>query len=172
MRNSRRTEIDTAARSVWLAIVFAIAAGVLLATALVIVFFTMLATFALARDGGQWEDNSVEVRQWFRSLMQPDHPNMSCCGEADAYDADNFEVDGDQYVAIITDGHGVIPNGTRITVPNHKMKWDYGNPTGHGIVFLSTPTTITDAPAAGYWYVLRDGNQARVLYCYVTGAAG
>jgi hypothetical protein len=35
----------------------------------------------------------------------------------------------DQYVAIIADGKGVIPNGTRIPVPNQKMKWDEGNPT-------------------------------------------
>jgi hypothetical protein len=40
------------------------------------------------------------------------------------------------YVAIITDGKGVIPNGTKIPVPNHKLKWDKGNPTGHGIIFM------------------------------------
>ena len=34
-------------------------------------------------------------------------------------------------------GKGVIANGTRISVPNAKVKWDRGNPTGHGIVFLS-----------------------------------
>jgi len=32
----------------------------------------------------------------------------------------------------------VIANGTRIPVPNRKMKWDKGNPTGHGIIFIST----------------------------------
>jgi hypothetical protein len=39
------------------------------------------------------------------------------------------------------------PNGTRIEVPNQKMKWDNGNPTGHGIILLGTN---------------------RELYCYVT----
>ncbi|HLH98044.1 MAG TPA: hypothetical protein VKW08_23300 [Xanthobacteraceae bacterium] len=91
-----------------------------------------------ARDNGQWANSPVQIRQWFKGLMQPDNPYLSCCGEADAYEADTFEVNGDHYVAVITDGKGVIPNGTRIDVPNSKMKWDSGNPTGHGILFLSS----------------------------------
>jgi hypothetical protein len=63
---------------------------------------------------------------------------MSCCGEADAFEADTFEVDGDHYVAVITDGKGVIADGTRILVPNTKMKWDRRNPTSHGIVFIGS----------------------------------
>lgn len=91
-----------------------------------------------ARDLGQWGDQPSFVRQWFQSLTQPDNPSMSCCGEADAFEADTFEVDGDRYVAIITDGKGVLPRGTRIEVPNQKMKLDKGNPTGHGIVFIGS----------------------------------
>jgi hypothetical protein len=93
---------------------------------------------AKARDDGQWADVPENVRQWFQSLKQPDHPRVSCCGEADAFEADNFEVEGDHYVAIITNGKGLIANGTRIAVPNGKMKWDKGNPTGHGIIFIGT----------------------------------
>jgi len=91
---------------------------------------------AAARDNGQWGESPAHIRQWFQSLMQPDNPYVSCCGEADAFEADSFEVEGDHYVAIITDGKGVIANGTRISVPNAKMKWDAGNPTGHGIIFI------------------------------------
>jgi hypothetical protein len=91
---------------------------------------------ALARDNGQWTNSPAAVRQWFQSLMQPDNPYLSCCGEADAFEADSFEVEGDHYIAVITDGKGVIPPGTRIPVPNAKMKWDAGNPTGHGIIFI------------------------------------
>jgi hypothetical protein len=93
---------------------------------------------ANARDNGQWGESPAPVRQWFQSLMQPDNPYLSCCGEADAFEADTFEIDGDHYVAIITDGKGVLQSGTRIAVPNQKMKWDRGNPTGHGIVFIGT----------------------------------
>jgi hypothetical protein len=90
----------------------------------------------LARDNGQWASSPPHIRLWFQGLMQPDNPRVSCCGEADAFEADNFEVEQGQYVAIITDGKGIIPNGTRVPVPNHKMKWDAGNPTGHGIIFI------------------------------------
>jgi hypothetical protein len=99
--------------------------------------FAMIAP-AAARDNGQWADQPAAIRRWFQSLMQPDNPVVSCCGEADAFEADTFEVEGDHYVAIITDGKGMLPAGTRIPVPNSKMKWDAGNPTGHGIVFIGT----------------------------------
>jgi hypothetical protein len=35
--------------------------------------------------------------------MQPDNPQISCCGETDAFEADTFEVEGDHYVAVIID---------------------------------------------------------------------
>jgi hypothetical protein len=98
-----------------------------------------LGSVAFARgtpNSEQWADSPPNVRLWFQSLTQPDDPSMSCCGEADAFEADTFEVEGDHYVAIITDGKGVIESGTRVPVPNPKMKWDAGNPTGHGIIFI------------------------------------
>jgi hypothetical protein len=98
----------------------------------------LLSPTASARDNGQWATQPAAVRQWFQTLMQPDNPVSSCCGEADAYEADSFEVDGDQYVAIITNGKGGIPEGSRIMVPNRKIKWDRGNPTGHGIIFIGS----------------------------------
>jgi hypothetical protein len=93
---------------------------------------------AVARDNGQWGDQPTYLRQWFQKLMQPDNPYVSCCGEADAFEADSYEVQDDQYVAIITNGKGIIPEGTRVPVPNKKMKWDEGNPTGHGIIFIGS----------------------------------
>ena len=114
---------------------------------IVVVLLLFASPSATARDNGQWADQPAYLRQWFQKLMQPDQPTMSCCGEADAFEADKFEALGDQYVAIITNGKGVIPEGTKILVPNNKMKWDEGNPTGHGIIFI--------------------GNGGHV-YCYVT----
>lgn len=99
-----------------------------------------------ARDDGQWSDQDAAIRKWFQALKQPDNPAISCCGQADAYYADSFEVEGDHYVAIITDdrpdaplGRPHIDVGTRVVVPNHKIKWDEGNPTGHGIIFIGQP---------------------------------
>lgn len=98
----------------------------------------LLITPAQARNSGQWADVPTNIREWFRTLMQPDNPQVSCCGEADAYEADSFTVEGGHTIAIITDGHGVIPDGTRVAIPDKKMKWDSGNPTTHGIVFIGS----------------------------------
>lgn len=112
----------------------------------------LVAAPALARDNGQFGGSPTNVREWFQSLMQPDNPAVSCCGEADAYEADTFEVEGDHYIAIITDGKGVIPSGTRVPVPNNKMKWDAKppNPTGHGIIFIGSSGQV-------YCYVTPSG---------------
>jgi hypothetical protein len=98
---------------------------------------------APARDLGQWEGVDPVHREWFNGLKRPDNPSLSCCGLADAYWADSYEVKDDQYIAIITDerddkplGRVHIENGKRFAVPNSKIKWDRGNPTGHGIVFI------------------------------------
>ena len=97
-----------------------------------------------ARDLGQWENADPAIRQWYQSLMQPDVPTASCCGEADAYWADEIHVrDGKTYVRITDDrpneplGRPHVENGTEIEIPNSKLKWDQSNPTGHGIVFMS-----------------------------------
>jgi hypothetical protein len=110
---------------------------------IIIGFMLLAASPVAARDFGQWDARPPEVRQWFRKLTQPDFPTLSCCGEADAYWADSFESDDGRYVAIITDERSDGPLerphreiGERIVVPNNKIKWDQGNPTGHGIIFI------------------------------------
>lgn len=96
-----------------------------------------------AMDHGQW-GNEPEIAAWFAALMQPDNPQVSCCGQADAYWADGVEVKGTKTYAIITDERDDaklqrhhVPVGTRIEVPDRKIKWDRGNPTGHVVIFLS-----------------------------------
>lgn len=98
-----------------------------------------------ARDLGQWEDADPAISEWFKTLMQPDQPNISCCGQADAYWADRIVIEGTSTYAIITDprpdeplGRPHVDIGTKILVPSNKLKWDRGNPTGHAIIFLST----------------------------------
>ena len=96
-----------------------------------------------ARDLGQWGATDPEVVTWYKNLRMPDAPGISCCGEADAYWADSFEVKDGKYVAIITDDRPDGPRhrphrdvGERVVVPNYKIKFDEGNPTGHGILFI------------------------------------
>lgn len=96
-----------------------------------------------ARDLGQW-DQSSDVTQWYQKLMQPDAPTASCCGEADAYWCDDYFSRGEKAFCKITDdrpdeerGRPHREIGTEFEIPNHKLKWDQSNPTGHGIIFLS-----------------------------------
>jgi hypothetical protein len=120
--------------------------------AVAILVLSGLVHSAIAREGGSWAASPQNVRDWFATLMQPDNPTVSCCGEADAYWSDTYQVEGDEYVAIITDDRGEIYDekvgratrevGTKIPVPNRKLKWDDGNPTGHGVVFLSTSGSV------------------------------
>ena len=99
--------------------------------------------FSAARDLGQWDNADPTVREWYRFLKQPDEPTASCCGEADAYWADEVHVrDGKTYAKITDDrpdeslGRRHRELGTEIEIPNNKLKWDSGNPTGHNILFL------------------------------------
>ena len=50
------------------------------------------AVSAQARDVGQCEASDPAIREWYRTLMQPDIPDASCCGAADAYYADEIHV--------------------------------------------------------------------------------
>lgn len=122
-----------------------VVAMVPVALAVIAAVFIFFATPALPRDLGQWQATDADVSKWFRELRQPDNEHMSCCGQSDAYYADSFEITGDQYIAIITDerddaplGRPHIPPGTRIVVPNAKLKYDAGNPTGHGVIFIGS----------------------------------
>lgn len=87
-------------------------------------------------------DRDTEHDGWYASLMQPDNPTASCCGVADAYWCDDISVEGGKTFCKITDdqeigGRPKLPLGTKIEIPDRKLKWDKGNPVGHAVVFLS-----------------------------------
>lgn len=110
----------------------------------VVLWLLVLIGTAQARDLGQWEAGVPATREWYRALMQPDNPTASCCGEADAYFCDDYYArDGRAYCRVTDDrpdaprGRPHVDAGTEIEIPDHKLKWDKANPTGHGVVFLS-----------------------------------
>lgn len=113
--------------------------------ALMVLVSVLLCLPAHARDAGQWDNTDTETRAWYQSLMQPDVPTASCCGEADAYWCDDLHVrDGGHTFCKITDDRDDAPRGrphlevgTEFEIPLNKMKWDRGNPTGHAVIFLS-----------------------------------
>lgn len=100
-------------------------------------------TTAFARDDGQWEHTDPVIVEWYKTLKQPDVPAASCCGEADAYYCQSFVKQEKTYCRITDDRDDEIRHrphvdiGTIIEIPDNKLKWDEGNPTGHEIVFLS-----------------------------------
>src|SRR5262245_61185456 len=131
-----------------------------------LILYALLSGFVLAgahaRDNGQWETTDPEIRAWFQELKQPDKPRVSCCGLGDAYYADETYTKDGRNIAVITDerddsvlGRPHVPVGTEVVIPDHKMKWDRGNPTGHSIIFLAVGT--------------QDGNRIYEVYCFVDG---
>ena len=105
--------------------------------------FILTVSFATARHFGQWAGQDAAIQQWFRNLTMPDFTAVSCCANGDGYWADSFEVREKHYVAIITDPRPDAPlhrehiaSGTAIVIPDYKIKWDQGNPSGHGWVFI------------------------------------
>lgn len=123
---------------------------------------------AWSRDLGQWEDSPPQVRAWFQSLLQPD-TLVSCCGEAESYWADEYHIEGDKLIAVITDDRDDkplrrqhVPIGTRFVIPPNKIvdaTKQNGNPTGHTIIFLGTI----------YWEQQTSNPAKRAVLCWIGG---
>jgi hypothetical protein len=114
---------------------------------LAVLAIALAPTLACARDLGQWQNSDPVIKEWYQSLMRPDAPNSSCCGESDAYWCDVIHVRGGQTFCTITDDRPDAPLkrphvevGTVIAIPDNKLTWKDGNPVGHAVVFLSTAT--------------------------------
>lgn len=110
------------------------AALVLLAVALFC--FLILIGPAHARPGSQWQNVPEQIREWFQSVMQPENPYQSCCGESEAYDVEmaGNGSDGSLIVKIIS-GPTEDEIGRTIDVPRAKLQTKYG-PTGRFILFM------------------------------------
>src|SRR5713226_2200063 len=71
-----------------------------------------------------------EQLEWYQSLMQPDAPNSSCCGEADAYWVEGVHCRCGTTYAVMTDDRPAemsslphVAAGTEVDVPISKRKW-------------------------------------------------
>jgi hypothetical protein len=86
-----------------------------------------------------WDTDDPDLASWFAASVV-----VQCCDQRDAYLADGVDGDGENIIAVITDGSAnekyskpAIPNGTRIVVPRDKIRLDPPVPGGHAIIFLS-----------------------------------
>ena len=116
-----------------------LALAIVCMAALIILLYSVKFTPSYGHD-----HSHPELDEWYQSLMQPDAPTSSCCGEADAYWCDDYYSRGDKAYCKITDDRDDAPRkrphvdvGTEIEIPQNKLKWDRSNPTGHGVAFLS-----------------------------------
>lgn len=96
-------------------------------------------------------DHETERSKFFEQLKRPDFYPESCCGKADAYEADIYQRNPDgSYEVTITDGSAIqypdgkhreyIATGTTVTVPKAKINPPIEtqfNPTGHAWLFMS-----------------------------------
>lgn len=162
--------------------------------------FAMLA-LATHSHSAAWSKDPV-IHQFFNSLRQPDNPSQSCCGEADAYFADAFEVDSNgDYIAIITDDRedlvpddnlnrqddddGISPSGphyrqhreigAHVHVPASKVGCTRPNITGHGLLFMpQMGKSLQDGSTGdGIDHSLYDGKGDPIIpYCYCPPTMG
>jgi hypothetical protein len=123
----------------------------LIGVSILLWLFLVLVGSVYARDLGQWEDHDAAVRVWFQKLMQPDDPEHSCCGEGDAYWADEVHYANGHMIAVITDTRddGPLrrmhedPGAEYVVLPSKITRRD-GNPTGHVLIFLGTKVLDTN----------------------------
>lgn len=126
----------------------------------------LLAPTVYARDGGGMGRPHVcdmapgprleKCQNWIGTLQRPDYRGASCCGEADAFIADDFVVDDRGLWAIISADYPDVSNasvdedgneiaavhghrrGDRILIPPEKINTrpEDAGASGHGVVFL------------------------------------
>ena len=104
--------------------------------------------------------------QFFSQLKRPDYYPNSCCGEADAYEADIYQRNPDgSYDVEITNGDVIhypdgaeriaLPNGSLVHVPSNKINPPVEtqfNPTGHAWLFVSTTRGMGGDASPGMVY--------------------
>ena len=120
---------------------------------LVAFWFLLVAMGQAPARPGQWAQATPERQAFFKQAMRPDYlpQRYPCCGEADAYEADDFTTDADgNLYAILTcndpdtceppELDRYLAPGTKILIKPEKLLPPHqpDNLTGHGIVFVAT----------------------------------
>jgi hypothetical protein len=106
-----------------------------------------------------WDTDDPDLASWFATQVV-----KHCCDRRDAYLADGIDGDGENIIAVITDGSAnerydkpAIPNGTRIVVPRDRIKLSPPVPGGHAVIFLSKDYSVPPENRNVYCYFPRYG---------------
>jgi hypothetical protein len=94
--------------------------------AIPIVWATIIASAAAARDSGQWPNATPAMKNWFNNQQSPG--GGFCCSIADGYPAEwrTGEI-----------GYEVFIDGVWVPVPADTILYGTSNPTGSAVVWYS-----------------------------------
>jgi hypothetical protein len=114
-----------------------------------IALVTAIAWFIAGKPALAHDPDDPAMDQFYEGLKQPD-TGTSCCGRADAYQADQVKQVGQAIIAIITDtrddvvrGRRHIEPGTEYVIPRNKIRVPpAANPTGHTIIFIDSGDNV------------------------------
>jgi hypothetical protein len=183
---NRRVRQETKSSLLWAFVIFCIAVAIA-------VILMLLSGRGWSMDNPAWRAQKIQAEyngdlQRLRvlkylgaagTLRYPNgYPNVlpgavyhqPCCGQADAYEADDVQVIGDSIFAILTcndpdncqaiAGKVVRPPGMKIKIPPEKIlvNQDPINDSGHGWVWISPTST--------------DGEGNPSVFCYTEPAGG
>ena len=80
-------------------------------------------------------EDDIPFAEWMLSLKQPDNPVASCCGPVDQYYALSYEGAANGFTVRFINKQNQIQ---QISVPEEKVIYGINNPTGKGVLFISS----------------------------------
>ena len=106
---------------------------------------TLLATAALARDNGQFQNANPEIKRWIEGLRNS--KGFGCCDFADGFGAEELEWDATSgtYSVVIEGKRHVVPPEAVLTEPNRlgrAMVWYIKDESGAIIIRCFLPGTM------------------------------
>jgi hypothetical protein len=109
-------------------------------------------TLGLALFGASvWgHDNVAPYADWMKSLIRPDYPIASCCGQADQYYVREYGPSRQNSIAFaaVVIGRDGEPDFS-VEIPREKVIWNRVNPTGRGVIFIQGSEVLCFVPGMG-----------------------
>ena len=88
----------------------------------------------------QWEDQDKRLREWFNSVKRPDLPNVSCCGEADAFRVAVLSETATEVTVQVIEPNRFLPEvkvGRVFKFSRNALQHRYGNAVGVPLIFIT-----------------------------------